>query len=132
MDATYRTLPDAANTLTLGSSLGGLISFHAGWSRPEVFGKIGGMSSSFWWDGESYTATVSNHVGPRPACIFYIDSGGINDGAAETIRMRDALNSIGYTFNVDLFHWFDPGGSHNEASWRDRFPIPMQSLLPWP
>jgi predicted alpha/beta superfamily hydrolase len=34
----------------MGSSLGGLISCYAGWTRSEVYGKIGCMSSSFWWN----------------------------------------------------------------------------------
>jgi len=34
----------------LGSSLGGLISCYAGWTRSTVYGKVGCMSSSFWWN----------------------------------------------------------------------------------
>jgi predicted alpha/beta superfamily hydrolase len=31
----------------MGSSLGGLISCYAGWKRPQVYGRVGCMSSSF-------------------------------------------------------------------------------------
>lgn len=34
----------------LGSSLGGLISCYAGWTRPSVYATVGCMSSSFWYD----------------------------------------------------------------------------------
>jgi predicted alpha/beta superfamily hydrolase len=45
---TYRVQIDsAANLGILGSSLGGLISCYAGWTRSKVYGKIGCMSSSF-------------------------------------------------------------------------------------
>ena len=38
----------------LGSSLGGLISCYAGWTRSDIYGKVGCMSSSFWWDNLDY------------------------------------------------------------------------------
>lgn len=131
IDTIYRTIPDKHHTLMMGSSLGGLISFYAGWSRPHTFGRVGCMSSSFWWDGESLTVAVETHNGPRPAAVFYLDSGGISDGAAQTFRMRDALDGIGYEFGEDLFHWYEPFGSHNEASWAARLHIPLRNLLPW-
>lgn len=131
VDANYRTLTEEEETLVLGSSLGGLISFYAGWSRADVFGSAGCMSSSFWWDGEALTVQVENHAGPLPPAVFYLDSGGVNDGAAETFRMRDALDGLGYVFGLDLFHWYEPLHGHNEAAWAARFPIPMQDLLPW-
>jgi len=33
----------------LGSSLGGLISCYAGWTRPSVYSAVGCMISSFWY-----------------------------------------------------------------------------------
>ena len=38
IDATYRTLPDRANTSVMGSSMGGLISQYAMSRYPDVFG----------------------------------------------------------------------------------------------
>ena len=38
----------------LGSSLGGLISCYAGWTRPQVYGRVGCMSSSFWWNDQDF------------------------------------------------------------------------------
>lgn len=38
----------------LGSSLGGLISCYAGWTRSTVYGKVGCMSSSFWWNNQDF------------------------------------------------------------------------------
>ena len=131
VDAHYRTLPGAADTRMLGSSLGGLISFHAGWTRPQVWSGVGCMSSSFWWDDEAEIALVESHTGPDPACVFYLDSGGPADGAAETFRMRDALFAQGYRYGVDLYHWYEPSGQHNEAFWAARLHRPLQILLPW-
>ncbi len=49
IDARYRTRPDRDSTAILGSSLGGLVSFYLGWAYPEVFGYVGGMSSTLGW-----------------------------------------------------------------------------------
>jgi len=60
----------------LGSSLGGLISCYAGWTRSNIYGKVGCMSSSFWWDNKDYQTnliTASEPASPLP--LFYMDSG---------------------------------------------------------
>lgn len=46
----FRVEIDHSTLGIAGSSLGGLISCYAGWTRSEVYGKVGCMSSSFWWD----------------------------------------------------------------------------------
>ena len=51
MDKTYRTLADPEHTGIIGASLGGLVSLYAGYLRPDVFGKIGALSASFWYEG---------------------------------------------------------------------------------
>lgn len=131
IDASYRTLTGPENTLIGGSSLGGLISFWAGWTRSDVFSTAICMSSSFWWDDRFAIDEVTGHAGPKVPGRFYIDAGGVNDGAANTASMRDALEDQGYQHGVDLFHWFEPAGAHDEASWAARFHIPMERLLPF-
>lgn len=131
IDANYRTLPGRDHTLIGGSSLGGLISFWAAWTRSDVFAAAVCMSSSFWWSDEFTIDEVESHAGAKVPSRFYIDAGGINDGAAQTNAMRDALEDEGYQHGVDLFHWFEPGGAHNEASWAARFHRPMERLLPF-
>ena len=37
IDSVYKTLSDKENTAIMGSSMGGLISFYAGWHYPDVF-----------------------------------------------------------------------------------------------
>ncbi|MBA2079896.1 alpha/beta hydrolase-fold protein [Rhodanobacter sp. PCA2] len=48
IDAHYRTRRDAASRSMLGWSLGGLNAFNLGWQYPEVFGRVGAFSPSFW------------------------------------------------------------------------------------
>ena len=62
----------------LGSSLGGLISCYAGWTRFDKYTRIGCMSSSFWWNKMDFInkIMVTNPIPPvssRP--LIYMDSG---------------------------------------------------------
>ena len=131
INASYRALTGPENTLIGGSSLGGLISFWAGWTRSNIFGTAICMSSSFWWNDRSMIRMVESHTGAKIPARFYIDAGGISDGAENTAAMRDALEAHGYLHGQDLFHWYEPSGSHDEASWAARFHIPMERLLPF-
>ena len=47
-----RLVVNKDNLGMLGSSLGGLISCYAGWSRSNTYSKVGCMSSSFWWNNQ--------------------------------------------------------------------------------
>ncbi len=133
VDRTYRTRSEAASTGILGSSLGGLLSFHATWTRSDVFGLCGAMSPSFWWDGEQLLRSVQAFRGTPPGGRFYLDSGDQGpsaDGMVQTGAMRDALFAIGYRFGVDLSHYLDRGASHNEIAWRARLPKALAFLFP--
>lgn len=50
MDANYRTQPEPEHTALLGYSLGGLTALYALY-RTEVFGMVGSLSGSLWYDG---------------------------------------------------------------------------------
>jgi predicted alpha/beta superfamily hydrolase len=132
IDSHFRTLTGPAHTYMLGSSLGGLLSCYAGWTRPTVFGRVGCMSSSFWWNSENFTTQVINYGGARPAVRFYLDFGGNEGGSINpTLRMRDALLAKGYVQGVDLKYYYDPVGTHSEASWRNRLATVLPFLIPW-
>jgi predicted alpha/beta superfamily hydrolase len=129
VDAHYRTLTDAPDTMMMGSSLGGLLSCYAGLTRSTVYGAVGCMSSSFWWDDESFTHTVQAYQGKKPVRI-YLDAGGVDDGQAQTETFRDALLADGWVSGDDMLYVFDPDGAHNEASWAARLPTALEFLLP--
>lgn len=48
VDAHYRTRANAGDRAMLGWSLGALNAFNLGWDYPEVFGRVGAFSPSFW------------------------------------------------------------------------------------
>ena len=125
----YRVRTGPKSTFMMGSSLGGLVSFYAGWTRSSVYGGVAALSGSFWWNGEALTKTVQKYAGAKKPCRFYLDAGGLEPLVEETNRMRDALEALGYKHGVDLMHWFDPQGEHNEASWASRLHRPLRFLL---
>ncbi|TNV77878.1 hypothetical protein FGO68_gene15803 [Halteria grandinella] len=121
----------------LGSSLGGLISCYAGWTRPTVYGKVGCMSSSFWWNDQDFQNKILpahslKNLSPRP--IFYMDSGtegGEASCAQFTMEIEDYMvKTNNYVMGKDVQTFIDRGASHNEYYWGKRFYLPIQFLYP--
>lgn len=113
-----------------GSSLGGLISCYAVYTRPKVWKKAICMSSSFWWNNQDFLNTILTTDAPSNTSL-YVDSGDTGataDGMNETISVRDKLCRIGYQMNTDLFYYLDHGGQHNEYYWGHRFNHPLEAL----
>ncbi len=50
----YRVKKGAENTALCGFSLGGLSAFDIVWHHPDIFGKVGVFSGSFWWRQKAY------------------------------------------------------------------------------
>jgi len=130
IDQSYRTLPSNRNTAIMGSSLGGLVSFYIGRRHPEVFARLGGLSSSFWWNNQMLPRDVEVSTIKVPVGI-YIDAGTNNDGLTDTTRMKNALVADGYVQGQDLSYYVAQGASHNESSWAARLHIPLTYLFPW-
>lgn len=134
----------------IGSSLGGLISLHVANKHPGEFAFVASMSGTLGWGSIGtgvHNATMMDRyaMAGHAATVVFLDSGGGGgtcadsdadgvddddptdaDNYCETIQMRDLLVSLGYTYNVDLFHWHEPGAQHNEAAWAARVFRPMQ------
>ena len=120
----------------LGSSLGGLISCYAGWTRPTVYGKVGCMSSSFWWADEDFQnkMMLAHDVPASPRPHVYMDSGtgskGERDCGRETSTIYSMMSTDGFIKDVEIKTYVQEGGTHDEASWSARFYIPVQFLYP--
>jgi predicted alpha/beta superfamily hydrolase len=153
VDREYRTLPDAAHTGLLGSSLGGLVSLALAWDRPDVFGLAASMSGAFQVEKRQFLDRVLKaHAGkPKPIRI-YLDSGtvalgGSDDGAKHTAAVAGELRRIGWREGTDLQHFVDARplsaeeaaklnlppnkqaeaqtSQHNELYWRLRARVPL-------
>jgi len=130
----------------LGSSLGGLISLHVAYLNPTGYDFAGSMSGTLGWGsigphtGETMIERYEA-AGQQPFVVFLNSGGGGacsdddldgiqddgsgSDNFCETNQMRDTLAAAGHTFDVDLFHWHEPGAAHNEAAWAARVFRPL-------
>lgn len=116
-----------------GSSMGGLAAFHLYLRHPERFGRIAAISPSFWWNGNSSAAAVRGRSKLAPPARLWIDIGSREgDGRAPIKNVESvaaALRSKGFKeagFKVVI----EPGGRHNEPSWRARLPRILAFLYP--
>lgn len=121
----------ADNTALMGSSLGGLISAYAGVKRAALFGRIGAMSPSTWWDERFLLGSVRGSGAVRPLRV-YLDSGDSGpslDDKDNTQALAQVYRDLGYRDGVDLLHVIQRGASHSEYYWAQRLPIALQFLL---
>jgi predicted alpha/beta superfamily hydrolase len=123
VDAHHRTLPGPADTVVMGSSLGGVVSLFLAWQWPGVFGNAGCLSSTFGYRDDLHQRIESE---PRPAVKIYLDSGWPRDNYEVTRTMRNTLRSRGFREGVDLFYLAFPRARHDEVSWAMRAHIPFQ------
>jgi len=131
VDAMLRTRPDRDSTGVMGSSLGGLISSYAGIAHPEVYGIVGAMSPSTWWDNTWLLGAVAGSSGAaqRPNKI-YVDCGTPGDDSTNTTQLVTDYTGLGYVEGTSLLHVYQPGGQHNEIYWAQRLPAALAFLFP--
>ena len=43
--------------------------------------------------------------------------------------METTLVGLGYSYDVDLWHWWETDAAHNEAAWATRVFRPMQNFM---
>lgn len=132
VDATYRTLPDRANTYVMGSSMGGLVSQYAMSKYPETFGGAGCVSTH-WPAGNGIALDdFARHL-PDPATHKYWFDYGTEtlDATYEPYQLRadEILRKAGY---VEGRNWITKkfeGAEHSEKAWRLRVDQPLKFLL---
>lgn len=133
IDREYRTVPGREATVVMGSSLGGLISVYAGVQRPEVFGNLGALSPSTWWDNRWILGSVAGlRAAPLRPLKVYVDSGNAGasmDDAANTAQLAQAWRDRGYADDVTLKYVLQPGATHSEVYWAQRLPVALRFLL---
>jgi len=135
IDADLRTLPTREKTAIMGSSLGGLISVYAGVKRADVFGLVGAMSPSVWWDSTMILGQVSGiaatPTAPRPLRVYIDsgDSGASNDDAFNVGELAKTYRGVGYVDGADFRHVIQAGAEHNESFWAARLPQALSFLL---
>lgn len=118
VDKKYRTLTDKNNTLIAGSSMGGLISYYAMLQKPDVFGKAGIFSPSFWTAPAIKTLTDSLAKNTGGKFFFYI---GGKEGEDVVKDMEEVQELLGEKSSAMIYSVIDPEAEHNEKAWRQWF-----------
>ena len=128
IDQNYRTFTDADNTGIMGSSMGGLISMYAGIRYPEVFGRVGAFSSSYWFSDQSYKQV--NDTGVLPTSYFYLIAGRQEGGdqVEDMNEMVETLIAKGAE-NINVFSQAHADGKHSEWYWEREFPKAFKWLF---
>ncbi|MNI23649.1 Endo-1,4-beta-xylanase/feruloyl esterase precursor [compost metagenome] len=135
IDQEYVTNPNGETTGIIGASFGGLISIYAAYLYPNVFGKIGALSASFWYEGFlEYMQSEDIRETDRRIYMYVGTSEGVNKGTiqegmvARTRSAHDLLSSCGFT--KDRLKFVEEvGGTHDWSYFFQRFPEALQWLF---
>ncbi|MEP6848889.1 MAG: alpha/beta hydrolase-fold protein, partial [Acidobacteriota bacterium] len=114
LDKQYRTYPYPEFRGVMGASLGGVTSVWTAIKYPEVFGRVGGQSSSFWIDNERVVKELGKLDFLKTKLKFYLDAGTL-EGTADTEKVVKILRYEHY----DVVYYSAETG-HNWTAWRDR------------
>ena len=100
IDNAYRTKPDRESTAVMGSSMGGIISFHLVWDYPHIFSRAGCLSPAFLVDNNEIVNRVSSALSAPDNILIYIDNG--------TVGLENEFQAV-----------------HNETAWAERLHLPL-------
>lgn len=132
IDATYRTLPDAAHTFIMGSSMGGLISLYTLARYPHIFSGAGCLSTHWVIGGDVLVDALGALVPRAGTHKIYFDYGTETlDADYEPFqrRMDTVMQAAGYVHGADWLTRKFPGAEHSERAWRARVDEPLRFLL---
>ena len=119
IDRQYRTLPNKENTLIAGSSLGALFAYYAMLKQPDVFGKAGIFSPTFWAAPAIKSLTDSVASKNNGKFFFYM---GEREGKSFMNDMQQMQELLGEKSAAQIYSVIDAKGKHNEKAWRKWFP----------
>lgn len=128
IDSTYRTMQKPEHTAVMGSSMGGIISFHLAWEYPQTFSMAGCLSPAFLIDDNEIINRIRNYSGPEKTIKLYIDNGtiGLEQRLQPAIdELVPLLNQISFMDEHHLLYYIADGAEHNEAAWAERVYLPL-------
>lgn len=120
IDVTFRTKRKAKDTGIIGSSLGGLISYYGGLKHPEVFGKVGALSSSFWFSENVNEFTVQNANQKSTKLYMLVGGEEGEDMLKGQEKSKNLLLENGFK-SKNLKTKLVPDGTHSEGFWKAEF-----------
>jgi len=144
IDSHYSTYTDASNTITMGSSMGGLVSLYALCEYPDVFGGAGCLSTHSPMKGvtlftkrdnrlaRAFRKYLSEKLPDQRTHQIYFDYG------TETLdkfyepyqnKIDAVMESKGYSSGTNWKTIKYEGDDHSERSWSRRLDVPLIFLL---
>ena len=128
IDRSYSTRPEAEHTGLGGSSLGGLVTLHLGFTHPKVFGKLAVLSPSVWWNRRTILRTVRQSRS-KPRTKIWLDMGTAEGrrGLDDARLLKAALVGLGFAIGDDLHYAEYEGATHSEEAWAER----VAPMLEW-
>jgi predicted alpha/beta superfamily hydrolase len=130
IDAKFRTLAGREHTGIGGSSLGGLITIHAGLLFPDTFGRLMVFSPSLWVGTHAIFEQI--HFLRLLPTKIYVYAGGRESKTMlpNVAHFREAIEQQGFGgTTIDFKLSIDPKGLHNEKRWGEEFPKAIEWLF---
>jgi len=128
IDKTYRTEPQASKTVTMGSSMGGLISLYAAVKYPNIFGKAGIFSPAFWFVSKDLNLYLNVNKSNLKNSKFYFVAGKNEDESMvpeiENVDRSLLKKSVP---EKNIIVKIDEDGTHSESYWKRE----LQAGLIW-
>lgn len=122
-----RVKKESSSTGMMGSSLGGLVSLYAGGKYPHIFGLVGALSPSLWWNNASILSFLKSSS-DLPQKI-YVDSGTFGGERPEDVKRLHGL--LHRRLRDGLRVYIGEGDDHSEKAWAKRFPFALIHLFPY-
>jgi glycosidase/enterochelin esterase-like enzyme len=140
IDANYRTRTGRDDTVLMGSSLGGLISWYGLVAYPDVFSAAACVSTSWSWtvvledpdSRDDFVRYLRDATPPAGESRFYFDFGTLEmPGLYEAYQglVDDVFSARGYEPGRLWQSRRFEGANHNEQAWNARVHIPLKFLL---
>lgn len=120
IDDAFRTKPDVQSTAIMGSSLGGLFAHYTAFKAPEVFGKIGVFSPSFWYADAVYDFTKEKSNLSNSRLFFLIGDKEGDEHVQDMTKMVQLMKSSGFS-KQNVVEKIVPNGTHSETLWKAEF-----------
>jgi predicted alpha/beta superfamily hydrolase len=128
IDNEYRTWAHREATGIVGSSMGGLISFYAGLRYAGVFGKVGALSPSFWFNPQ--VMTLAQEFRSITKSKFYIAASRTESRAMASQMERVYWSMIRGGFSdSDIRVVLRDRGRHSETFWAKEFSTMFEYLF---
>jgi predicted alpha/beta superfamily hydrolase len=122
----YRVKRCRKHRFIAGSSMGGLISFYAMLKYPKVFGGAGVFSPAFWIVPQLKNAIAAKAKHVKGRIYFYA---GKDESESMVPDMMAVFGAMSRLSKAKMTTVIRTGGQHNEARWRQEFPLFYKWLM---